>query len=83
MQAGTPTCAQCGSERLEFLQGYFETGVTGPNGEPDFPVALVEDYDPTTNTTTISGALDSQDPTKDLDVAERGGRRGLAPPRGG
>jgi ribosomal protein S14 len=35
VQAATNTCAQCGSERLEYLQGYFATGVTGPNGEPE------------------------------------------------
>ena len=28
-------CPACGSERLECLQGYFETGVTGPNGEAE------------------------------------------------
>lgn len=37
----------------------------GPNGQPNFPVALVADYDPATNTTTISGALDAQDPTNE------------------
>jgi hypothetical protein len=28
-------CPACGSRRLEHLQGYYETGVTGPNGEPE------------------------------------------------
>jgi hypothetical protein len=30
-----PSCPACGYDRLEYLQGYFETGVTGPNGEPE------------------------------------------------
>ena len=29
------TCPACGCERLEYLAGYFETGVYGPNGEPE------------------------------------------------
>ena len=28
-------CQACGSARLEYLRGYFATGVTGPNGEPE------------------------------------------------
>ena len=30
-----PSCPSCGSDRLEYLQGYHETGVTGPNGETE------------------------------------------------
>jgi hypothetical protein len=30
-----PVCPACGSKRLEFLQGYYSTGVTGPNGESE------------------------------------------------
>jgi hypothetical protein len=28
-----PTCPECGSERMEYLQEYFATGA--PNGEPE------------------------------------------------
>jgi hypothetical protein len=28
-------CPACGSNRLEFLAGYFESGATGPNGETE------------------------------------------------
>jgi hypothetical protein len=28
-------CPTCGSERLEYIAGYFESGATGPNGEPE------------------------------------------------
>ena len=35
VQTGIPTCPECGSERLEYLSGYFESGVCGPNGEPE------------------------------------------------
>jgi hypothetical protein len=31
----TGVCPACGSQHLEYLQGYYETGVTGPNGEPE------------------------------------------------
>lgn len=30
---GPGVCAACGSDRFEYLQGYFATGVTGPNNE--------------------------------------------------
>lgn len=30
-----PVCAECGSTRLKDFCGYFETGVCGPNGEPE------------------------------------------------
>jgi len=30
-----PVCPACGSERLEYLAGYYESGVTGPNGEQE------------------------------------------------
>jgi hypothetical protein len=32
---GSGTCQACGSENLEFLAGYFASGVTGPHGEPE------------------------------------------------
>jgi hypothetical protein len=33
--AGSGACPACGSNRLEFLAGYFESGATGPNSEPE------------------------------------------------
>jgi hypothetical protein len=30
-----PSCPSCGSANVEFLAGYYSTGVTGPNEEPE------------------------------------------------
>jgi hypothetical protein len=32
---GQGICPACGSERLEYIAGYFESGVCGPNGEAE------------------------------------------------
>jgi hypothetical protein len=32
---GPGVCPACGSERLEYLAGYYESGVCGPNGEAE------------------------------------------------
>jgi hypothetical protein len=32
---GPGACPACGSNRLEFLAGYFESGATGPNAEAE------------------------------------------------
>jgi hypothetical protein len=35
IESDATACINCGSERVEWVEGYYPSGVTGPNGEQE------------------------------------------------